>query len=326
MAHSPKGELDLGKLQPTSDYTRGDLEEFVYRLRRYGYKGQEYGSQAIYDEQRRLFKPHNNNGGVISRSTIERRINDAPNDGKNAITFAPNDTTYDDDSVPSQWKSYVARLSMISQFMWDKPLTGREAIAAEYVGASFNDPFGDEVDLIPQLAIVRYVSDLRNQGTAGVKDLKVVDRYLMYAPWKFGTGLFKGDSKALWSYEEGIAFPVPDFVMFANKEEGWKWVSTVFEDALRQLGLPYYYFYWGYDTDKVTSIITMSYYGDMSKGKCNWKTILESGETEAWVDAIEPTERLAEIASVQSLAPWLTKYKWKEIKVVPYEEVTYDQR
>lgn len=289
MAHLSKGELDLGKLKPSNDYTQNDLEDFVYRLRRYGYKGDEYGSQAIFEEQKRLFLTPCVNRGVstMSRATIERRINDAPNGGKNKITYAPNDPAYEVDSVTLHWRGYVARLSMISEFLFDRALTGREALVAEYVGASFNDPFGEEVDLIPQLAMVRQydsytgMSDsLKESHERGGGGIKSIENYFTYAPWKFGTGFYLNKVSP-------NALPViTDFMLFGSESGNWKEVSPVYDDALRQLGLPEWHWYWDVETDTFASFLGGFVSEDESKGKCNWMNILESDDNtrDTWAE------------------------------------------
>ena len=297
MAHHDKGAIDLGKLKQRTDYTRADLEEFVYRLKRHGYGGKEYGSKEIYKEQVRLFKPTGSNGGLLSRPTIERRINDSKNkDTKdwNPIRYAPAELDYSVDAVPRQWIDYVARLSMISEFLWDRPLTGSEAEVAERVGGGFNDPFGEQVDLIPQLAMVReYVS--RHLYTAERNATEIFDLYFTYAPWKYGLPFYL---KQLEPKAHGIPM-MTDFMLFASESEGWKEESPVLDDAFRQLGLNLsgygmeWHFYWDLEKDSMANIVGGFVPDDESKGKCNWMKILESDDN--------------------------TRDKWAEIRRVPAE-------
>jgi hypothetical protein len=288
MTHYDKGAIDLGKLKPRTDYTRADLEEFVYRLKRHGYGGKEYGSKEIYKEQVRLFEPTANNGGLLSRPTIERRINDSKNKGKNAIPYAPAEPDYSVDAVPRQWISYVARLSTISEFLWGRPLTGREAEVAEIVGGGFNDPFGEQVDLIPQLAMVREYASTEAFPSDRIPT-EIFDLYFTYAPWKYGLPFYL---KQLQPKAQGIPV-ITDFLLFASESEGWKEESPVFDDALRQLGLMEWHFYWDVEKDSLANIVGGFVQDDESKGKCNWMKILESNDN--------------------------TRDKWAEIKLVRAE-------
>ena len=285
VAHPNKPPLDLDKLKPTEDYTRDDLEEFVYRLRRHGYKGKKYGSKEIYKEQVRLFKPSDNSPKLLSLATIERRINDAPNYGKNPIRYAAEGTNYSPDAVPNNWRSYVARLSMISEFLWDRPLTVGEAEAAEIVGGAFNDPFGEQVDLIPQLAMVRQYE--RQQYPSDFNPDQIFDVYFTYAPWKYGFDFYLKQLLEARFSKPKTAIPIlTDFMLFASETEGWKEVSTVFDDALRQLCLMQFHFYWDLEKDSLANIPGGFGAEDESKGACNWIKILESkdNDRETWAE------------------------------------------
>ena len=120
-------------------------------------------------------------------------------------------------------------------------------------------------------------------------------------------------------------------------------VSPVFEDALRQLGMPYTAFYWVYKGDgthRVDHFPVLPHYGDEAKGKCDWKTIWKSRTPEDQAGLMKPIdvldlekEMLLQLAEASTavgevwsgdLRPWLKKDKWIQIERVPFKEVTND--
>ena len=312
----PEGEIDLDNYQVSDAWTMKDAEEFIIRLARYGYRGERYRSQKILNAGMEKF-PQDYDLSFPSRSKIEGLIADVP--------YAPEETDYKTEKVPRNWKSYVARLSMISEFWHQKALTDKEATVAQYVGSEFQDPFGEEVDLIPQLAVVRQIASA--EATKANHVLKSFDDYFTYAPWKLGTEFL---------IKHGGQFPVlGDIMMFVSPSENWKDVSPVFEDALRQLGMPYTAFYWTFEDVVINHVPTLPHYGDEANGKCNWQTILDSRTPEDQDELMEPMdvldlddERLMRLAERSSdyaeLRPWLKKDKWIQIERVPFKEVTND--
>ena len=254
------------------------------------------------------------------------------------MEFVLEEPDYRPKDVPRQWRSYVARLSMISEFWHQRPLTGNEAIVAQYVGSEFQDPFGDEVDLIPQLAVLRQIASAEAMKANHV--LEAFEDYFTYAPWKFGKDLYVDNANA-----KGQHIPIlNDFMMFVSPSENWRDVSPVFEDALRQLGMSYTAFYWSFEGDgtAIDHFPSLPHYGDEAKGKCNWQTILKSRTSEDQAELMEPLdvldlddERLMKLAehskpsgglwtSDWSLRPWLKKDKWIQIQRIPYKGETND--
>jgi len=329
LTFEPEGEIDLENYQVADDWTMKDAEKFIIRLARYGYRGEEYRSLKILNAGREKF-PENGHLKFPGRSKIDNLIADAP--------FAPTEPPYKTEKVPRNWRSYVARLSMISEFWHQKDLTAKEAMVAEYVGSEFQDPFGEEVDLIPQLAVVRQIASA--EATKANHVLESFDNYFMYAPWKLGTEFL---------IKHGRDFPVvSDFMMFVSPSENWRDISPVFEDALRQLGMPYTAFYWMFEdavpvNESINQFPSLPHYGEEAKGKCNWQTILDSRTPEDQAELMQPleideyTQRLIDLAecsfaiggrphssSYWSLRPWLKKDKWIQIERVPYKEETND--
>jgi hypothetical protein len=254
------------------------------------------------------------------------------------MEFAPAQPDYKTKDVPRQWRSYVARISMVSEFWHQRPLNGNEARVAQYVGNEFQDPFGDEVDLIPQLAVIREYSKIEQLDNSD-RMLEAFEDYFTYAPWKFGTNLYVESANA-----KGQHFPIlTDFMLFVNPAGNWKDVSPVFEDALRQLGMPYTAFYWVYKGDgthRVDHFPVLPHYGDEAKGKCDWKTIWKSRTPEEQAELMKPMdvldlekEMLLQLAEASTavgevwsgdLRPWLKKDKWIQIQRIPYKGETND--
>ena len=205
-----------------------------------------------------------------------------------AAELSPPEPDYSVASVPNQWKIYAARLAALSEFWHGHPLKEYEAEYVPYVGAAFNDPLGEEVDLIPQLAVVREVAHLYIGGRTREFWEHSIEHYFTYAPWKFGWE-FAYEQQKEWTAhvkeQKVIVIEPIDFFMSCNSEDNWREVSPVFEDALRQLGLPWAAMY--QDVGVVTPFLpngefkfeTNEFYGDESKGKCKWNTIIRIVDT-----------------------------------------------
>jgi hypothetical protein len=223
---------------------------------------------------------------------------------------------------------------MISEFWHLRPLSGNEAKEAQWVGSEFQDPFGEEVDLFPQLAMVREITKY-----AQLKyDMSLFEDYFMFAPWKFGRELM---GRKIFSSPL-----LTDFMMHMQPVANWKDVSPVFEDALSQLGLPYTasYFPFGHGTSLRIELHdffpTQPHYGNTAKGACNWQTILKSRTAEEQAELMElmtvldlDKRILDELAQHSwsadglvsgDLRPWMKKHKWKKIERITYTEANDD--
>jgi len=78
-------------------------------------------------------------------------------------------------------RSYLVRLAAVKTiFNLKEQLTEAEAKAALRVYYEFNDPHGETVDLIPQVAIVHEIAE-RESNSRPIHD---IDDYFAYAPWK----------------------------------------------------------------------------------------------------------------------------------------------
>jgi hypothetical protein len=253
------------------------------------------------------------------------------------MPFAPDQPAYKTEDLPRQWRSYVARLSLISQFWHERPLTGHEAKVAEYVGNEFQDRLGGQVDLIPQLAIVREIASL--EAMKKNSRLKAFETYFTFAPWKIGTDLYvRNLPRSEWRIENGFPFPfLTDFLLLASESQGYKLVSPLFEEALVQLGLSYRYLYFDLDLD-APQVSHNAFYGDSAKGQCNWVSILETRGS-AYDKELQLLEQQLkqsteqgtnvtdeEVSEVEQLRYRVANKKdeWKQIERVPYEEANND--
>ena len=224
----------------------------------------------------------------------------------------------------------VTRLSAISEFWHGYPLKGYEAEYLPYVGAAFNDPLGEKVDLLPHLAIVREVARLYTVDRTREFWEPSIEHYFTYAPWKFGWEFAYEQQKernASGKEQKVFAIAPSDFFMVSNSEDNWREVSPVFEDALRQLGLPWAAMY--QDVGGVTPEVrfeTNEFYGDESKGKCKWNTILSNYSREEgvmkqlkWKDDQTPLEALADLSIVQTFGQFVKNNEWKQMEYIPVE-------
>ena len=338
-----EAEIDLGNYRPDLHYSAqnlnagdkipwrvyvGEMKKLAVRLARYGVKGKDYAYKGdrIITVIRDKFP--SNIERLPSRTAVENWIA--------GVDYVGDEVAYSPDSVPRQWKSYIARLSMISEFWHQRPLTGNEASEAQYVGNEFQDPFGEVVDLFPQLAVVREITkyaQLKNDMS-----LKLFEDYFKFAPWKFGRELMDKNSLVLPR--------LTDFMLSMQPKGNWKDVSPVFEDALIQLGLPYAagYLAFGHDPSLRSELhdffLTQPHYGNAAKGACNWQTILKSRTAEEQAELMElmtvldlDERRLNELAQHSwsadglvsgDLRPWMKKHKWKKIERIPYTEANND--
>jgi hypothetical protein len=227
------------------------------------------------------------------------------------IEFAPDEGVYSPDDVSRQWRIYVARLSMISEFWYGYPLTPKQAEFAQDVGNEFQDPLGKQVDLIPQLAVVRILTGAEQGNHAG--DLQRIALYFTCAPWESGRDFYEDKL-------EGIehAIVLPDFMLSMDEKRGWRDVSPVYEDALRQLGVPYAGFWYDLDKGGVRDIRTTSHYGVASNGTCDWKLIVKTR------DLAEQREFSRPLDTAETRLESLLKIeKWKQIERV-YEGKSND--
>ena len=328
--HYSDQNLNAGGKIPWSVYV-GEMKRLAVRLARYGVrgKGYPYKGKRIINVIRDKFP--SNIERLPSRTAVDDWIE--------GVDYVGNEVAYSPDSVPRQWKSYVARLSMVSEFWHLRPLSGNEAKEAQWVGSEFQDPFGESVDLFPQLAIVRDITKYAQLKSE--VHLKLFENYFKFAPWKFGRDLI--DSS------KGFSFPAPmDFMMYLNVSKNWKDASPVFEDALRQLGLPYTALYFPFGQDPDVRLAEADYapmrphYGNAAKGACKWQNILKSRTPEDQAKLMEPLtfldldeRRLLQLSESStaltpdglvtgSLRPWMKKDKWIQIERVPYKEQSND--
>ena len=317
-------DLDGMGLLPWREYV-GEMKKLDVRLARYGdTEGNKYKGARIINVIRNTFP--SNIAKLPSRTSVENWIE--------GVEYIKDEDAYSPDSVPRQWRSYVARLSMVSEFWHLRPLSGNEAKEAQWVGSEFQDPFGEEVDLFPQLAMVREITKYAQLKSPM---LKIFEDYFTFAPWKFGRDLI--DSS------KGFIFPAPmDFMMYLNVSENWKDASPVFEDALRQLGLPYTALYFPFGQDPDVRLTEADYapmrphYGNAAKGACKWQNILKSRTPEDQAKLMEPLtfldldeRRLLELSESSTaltpdglvtgdLRPWMKKDRWIRIERVPCKE------
>jgi hypothetical protein len=322
-------------------------EDFAYQCRKYGIKGcvksdgtpKQPGRRTIAEAIAKVFPdPTAETKALGYKRADEDTVNGwiakwTAKWGK--VELSPPEPDYSVVSVPSEWKAYAARLSAISEFWHGYPLKGYEAEYLPYVGAAFNDPLGEKVDLIPQLAIVREVARLYTADRTRELWEPSIEHYLTYAPWKFGWEFAYEQQKernASGKEQKVFAIEPSDFFMLSNSEDNWREVSPVFEDALRQLGLQWAAMYLDvgvvtpFQPSGVFKFVSTEFYGDESKGTCKWNTILSNYSREEgvmkklkWKDDQTPLEDLGDLMTEQTSGQWIRHNEWKQMQFMPIE-------
>jgi hypothetical protein len=319
-------------------------QNFAYQCRKYGIKGfvksdgtpKQPGRRTIAKAIEKVFPEPTAETKVLGyKRADEDNVNDwIKRWGK--FPLSPAEPDYSTASVPNQWKIYAARLSALSEFWHGHPLKEYEAEYVPYVGAAFNDPLGEKVDLIPQLAMVREVAGLYTLDSSRELWEHTIEHYFTYAPWKFGWE-FAHELQKEWNatrQEQKIFTIAPrDFLRSCNSKDNWRAVSPVFEDAVRQLGLPWAAMY--LDVGVVTpfqpygqlKFELTEYYGDESKGTCKWNTILSKHSREEGVmkklkrkDDQTLRENLSDLMAVpETFEQWIKHNEWKQMEHIPIE-------
>jgi len=228
------------------------------------------------------------------------------------IDFVPDEEAYSQSDIPRQWRSYVARLSMISESCWGRPLTSKEAETAQYAGSEFQDRLGTQVDLLAQLAVVRAI--VRAEQRDDTVELERFEVYFACAPWVMSRDIYSSRLDGL----DDVIF-LPDFLLALNSQAGWKHVSPVCEDALRQLGLPQIGFWFDISAGRLVKTNTDPHYGNEAYGRCSWEKVLESNS----VNTAGNTDSIISEALDKHpfLEGWFKGAGWKELERIDEEKI-----
>ena len=323
-------------------------QNFAYQCRKYGINGCEKsdgtpkqpGRRTIANAIAEVFpEPNAETKALGYKRADEDTVNGWIKKWGNVELSLP-EPDYSAVSVPSEWQAYAARLSAISEFWHGYPLKRYEAEQVPYVGAAFNDPLGEEVDLIPQLAVVREVAGIYTleDSLRGFWEHSI-EHYFTYAPWKFGWEFAyekQKESNATRAEQKIFLVEPKDFFMSRNSDpaSNWREVSPVFEDALRQLGLPWAAMYLDvglvtpFQPNGVFKFESTEYYGDESKGTCKWNTILSNYHPNEVVEKKQLKRKgdqtLREdlndlITAPETFEQWIKQNEWKQMEYIPVE-------
>jgi hypothetical protein len=181
-------------------------KEVALTLMKRGIDGEGVKPAAIYDRLLQKFgdkapgMPETDNRQNAIR-IVRRWIDDA------GVKYEGLDTPYESSEINAEALSYVHRMGLVKRHMLNQELTLREAKIAERVLVEFNDPHGDDVDLIAQYAVIYELAEreIYKDPTADIED------FLAFAPWR------SPEASALYrtAYEKGLVNKYPTIQMFS---------------------------------------------------------------------------------------------------------------
>ncbi len=181
-------------------------KEVALTFMKRGIDGEEVKPAAIYDRLLQKFgdkapgMPETDNRQNAIR-IVRRWIDDA------GVKYEGLDTPYESSEINAEVLSYVHRMGLVKRHMLNQELTLREAKIAERVLVEFNDPHGDDVDLIAQYAVIYELAEreIYKDSTADMED------FLAFAPWRTpeASDLYRT------AYEKGLLSGYPTFQMFS---------------------------------------------------------------------------------------------------------------
>jgi len=171
-----------------------------------GIDGKEVKPAAIYDRLLQKFGSHypgmpdtDNRQNAIR--IVRRWIDDA------GVKYEGLDTPYESSEITAEGLSYMRRMGLVKRHILNQELTLREAKIAERVLVEFNDPHGDDVDLIAQFAVVYELAEreIYKDSTADIED------FLAFAPWR------SPEASTLYrtAYEKGLVNKYPTITLFS---------------------------------------------------------------------------------------------------------------
>jgi hypothetical protein len=155
-------------------------KEVALMLMKRGIYGEETKPAPIYDRLLQKFgdkapgMPDTNNRQNAIR-IVRRWIDDA------GVKYEGLDTPYEPSEINAEALSYVHRMRLVKRhFLNARELTLREAQIAERVLLEFNDPYGNDVDLIAQYAVIYELAEreIYKDPTDDIED------FLAFAPWR----------------------------------------------------------------------------------------------------------------------------------------------
>ncbi len=200
---------------------------------------------------------------------------------------------YGESDLPEDQKSYVHRLEMVKAALLNgERFTNREARLAERTFVEFQDPHGEQVDLIAQYAVLYELAE----RAASDQDIADIEDLFAFAPWRSN----KQSQLYLLARQKGLikTFAMLRLIAPLNHVGSDKGVPELFIGAHAQLNLPYVWS-WVQEWDdkprdfmvtlrdnKLLKEAKLRTDAGFLKKDCDWRVLLEQRLTK------QPTEQI----------------------------------
>ena len=200
---------------------------------------------------------------------------------------------YGKSDLPEDQKSYVHRLEIVkAALLNEERFTNREARLAERTFVEFQDPHGEQVDLIAQYAVLYELAE----RTASDQEIADIEDLFAFAPWRSN----KQSQLYLLARQKGLikTFAMLRLIAPLNHVGSDKGVPKLFIGAHAQLNLPYVWS-WVQEWDdkprdfmvtlrdnKLLKEAKLRTDAGFLKKDCDWRVFLEQRLTK------QPTEQI----------------------------------
>ena len=272
-------------------YVEHTPEQVAVTLMKRGIDGEEVKPAAIYDGLLQKFgdkapgMPETDNRQNAIR-IVRRWIDDA------GVKYEGLDSPYEASEIKPEALSYVHRMRIVKRHILNQELTLREAQIAKRVLVEFNDPHGDDVDLIAQYAIVFELAE----RTAADQEISDIEDLFAFAPWRSN----KQSQLYLLARQKGLikTFAMLRLIAPLNHVGSDKGVPELFIGAHAQLNLPYVWSWVQEWDDKPRDFMVTLRHNKLLKEanlrtdagflkeKCDWRDLLEERLND------QPTEQI----------------------------------
>ena len=251
-------------------------KEHTRELRRRGINGEEVGGVKIYDQLVKVYgAAHSEMPSPLIRASAIRAVNR----WIEGVEYEGLDVPYVAKVTDPAIRSFAGRLDLVkSAYLDGERLTKRELPYVRRVLNEFQDPFGEDVDLIAQFAVVWELSEREAMG----KESADIETMFAFAPWqdKANSDLY------LLAVEKGLVKSPPILRLISPVVPHGEPVKIVeyMVGAYAQLGLPWS---WGwiqerpgqpqrmvFNSRRKDSEVPMTI--EHWKPACNWKQLVEA--------------------------------------------------
>jgi hypothetical protein len=200
---------------------------------------------------------------------------------------------YGESDLPEDQKSYVHRLEMVKAALLNgERFTNREARLAERTFVEFQDPHGEQVDLIAQFAVLFELAE----RAASDHDISDIEDLFAFAPWRSN----KQSQLYLLARQKGLikSFGMLRLIAPLNHVGSDVSIPPMFMGAHAQLNLPYIWswvqiwddkpreFWVTLRDDKTLKEANQRTDAGFLRGECDWRVFLAERLNE------QPTEQI----------------------------------